>query len=57
MSKMDDLARRMAALQVDIEMLFGQLRAWLLALTLTILLTTGQDSPLASLIFSSLLRG
>lgn len=57
MSKMDDLARRMAALQVDIERRFGQLRAWLLALTLTILLTTGQDSPLASLIFSSLLRG
>ncbi len=45
MSKMDDLARRLGALQVDIERRFGQLRAWLLALTLILLLTMGQDSP------------
>lgn len=57
MSKMDDLARRLGALQLDMERRFGQLRAWLLALTLILLLTTGQDSPLASLILRAVLPG
>ena len=56
MSKMDDLTRRLGALQVDMERRFGQLRAWLLALTLILVLTARQDSPLASLILSAVLR-
>jgi len=38
MKKLDELVRRLAALQVDMERRFGQLRSWLLLITLVLLL-------------------
>jgi len=56
MSKMDDLSRRLGALQLDIERRFGQIRVWLVAVSLVILLTAGTDSPVFALLAAAVMR-
>ena len=56
MTKLDELGRRVAALQLDMERRFGQLRSWLLLITRVLLLSVGPDSQLGHLILSGLGR-